>query len=65
MNISRAAKIADRIEIRLTGLDKGHSEDLYVRVSSSVCWFLEVGVDDVEDGGLYTRNQHTEEETRS
>lgn len=35
MNISRAAKIADRIEIRLTGLDKGRSEDLYVAIRNA------------------------------
>lgn len=35
MNISRAAKIADRIEIRLTGLDKGKSEDLYVDIRNA------------------------------
>lgn len=35
MNISRAAKIANRIEIRLTGLDKGNSEDLYVAIRNA------------------------------
>lgn len=35
MNISRAAKVADRIEIRLTGLDKGRSEDLYVAIRNA------------------------------
>lgn len=35
MNISRAAKVADRIEIRLTGLDKGKSEDLYVAIRNA------------------------------
>lgn len=35
MNISRAAKVDDRIEIRLTGLDKGHSEDLYVAIRNA------------------------------
>ena len=35
MNISRAAKVADRIEIRLTGLDKGNSEDLYVAIRNA------------------------------
>lgn len=34
MNISRTAKVDDRIEIRLTGLDKGRSEDLYVWLSA-------------------------------
>jgi len=35
MNISRAAKVTDRIEIRLTGLDKGNSEDLYVAIRNA------------------------------
>jgi hypothetical protein len=35
MNISRAAKVDDRIEIRLTGLDKGRSEDLYVAIRNA------------------------------
>lgn len=35
MNISRTAKVADRIEIRLTGLDKGNSEDLYVAIRNA------------------------------
>lgn len=35
MNISRAAKVADRIEIRLSGLDKGKSEDLYVAIRNA------------------------------
>ena len=35
MNISRTAKVDDRIEIRLTGLDKGRSEDLYVAIRNA------------------------------
>jgi len=35
MNISRAVKVADRIEIRLTGLDKGNSEDLHVAIRNA------------------------------
>lgn len=35
MNISRASKVADRIEIRLTGLDRGNNEDLYVAIRNA------------------------------
>lgn len=35
MNISRTSKVDDRIEIRLTGLDKGTSEDLYVAIRNA------------------------------
>lgn len=35
MNISRASNTTDHIEIRLTGLDKGRSEDLYVAIRNA------------------------------
>ena len=35
MNISRAAKVDDRIETRLTGIERGRSEDLYVAIRNA------------------------------